>query len=114
MRLRTFIGRTTSEAMAAVRAQLGPEAVIISAQEDGHGNTRVTAALDEPSGGPTLPAIDTVIGAALDFHVVADDIRTKLINGAIASLLENPAEALVAGMSNTLRFHPLSPNERAI
>ena len=47
MRLRTFIGRSTAEAMAAVRAALGPDAVIVSAQDDGNGNTRVTAALDE-------------------------------------------------------------------
>src|SRR5271163_2113254 len=98
MRLRTFIGRSTTEAMAAVRAQLGPEAVIISAQEDGHGNTRITAALDDPSGAPPLPAVDTVIGAALDFHRPADDIRTKLIDGAIASLREETDEALAAGI----------------
>ena len=113
MRLRTFIGRSTSEAMAAVRTQLGPDAVIISAQEDGQGNTRVTAALDDQPGSPTIPAVDTVLGAAFDFHGVTDDLRTKLINGAIASTLEDPAEALVSGMANTLRFQPLASHDRA-
>jgi flagellar biosynthesis protein FlhF len=49
----------------------------------------------------------------LDFHGLAPDIRTKLINGAIASMLEDAAEALAAGMANTLRFHPLALHDRA-
>jgi flagellar biosynthesis protein FlhF len=115
MRLRTFTGRSTTEAMAAVRASLGPDAVIVSAQDDGNGNTRVTAALDDRhTGAPDIPAVDTVIGKALDFHGVAAALRDRLIDGALASALEGPTEALAAGFAGVLRFAPLAAQDRAI
>jgi len=55
MRLRTFTGRSTAEAMAAVRAALGPNAVIVSAQDDGSGSTRVT--VNPPPRSWLLPAM---------------------------------------------------------
>ncbi|HVA11756.1 MAG TPA: GTP-binding protein [Stellaceae bacterium] len=100
--------------MAAVRAQLGPDAVIVSAQDDGNGNTRVTAALDEQhAGASALPAVDTVIGEALDFHAPTPSLRNRLIDSALASALENPCDALAAGIT-VLRFSPLAPQDRAI
>lgn len=115
MRLRTFTGRSTSEAMAAVRVSLGPDAVIVSAQDDGNGNTRLTAALDEgDAGGPDIPAVDTVIGEALDFHAPTPAMRARLIEGALASGLDNPSEALAAGINRALRFAPLAAPDRAI
>lgn len=115
MRLRTFTGRSTTEAMAAVRASLGPDAVIVSAQDDGNGNTRLTAALDDrDSGAPDVPAVDTVIGNALDFHMPTPAMRASLIEGALASDLENPSEALAAGLNRALRFAPLGAQDRVI
>jgi flagellar biosynthesis protein FlhF len=115
MRLRTFTGRSTTEAMAAVRAQLGPDAVIVSAQDDGNGNTRVTAALDDrDTGAPDIPAVDMVIGRALDFHAPTPAMRAKLIDGALASALETPSEALADALGHTLRFAPLGAQDRAI
>lgn len=101
--------------MAAVRAALGPDAVIVSAQDDGNGNTRVTAALDDrDTGAPDIPAFDTVIGAALDFHGAAAALRSALIDGALASTLEAPTEALAVGLAGALRFAPLAAQDRAI
>lgn len=101
--------------MAAVRASLGPEAVIVSAQDDGNGNTRLTAALDDrDTGAPDIPAVDTVIGNALDFHAPTPAMRARLIEGALASALENPSEALAAGINRALRFAPLGAPDRAI
>jgi flagellar biosynthesis protein FlhF len=115
MRLRTFTGRSTTDAMAAVRAALGPDAVIVSAQDDGNGNTRVTAALDDrDTGAPDIPTVDTVIGAALDFHGAAVALRSALIDGALASTFEAPTEALAAGLAGALRFAPLAAQDRAI
>ena len=115
MRLRTFTGRSTSEAMAAVRSALGPEAVIVSSQDDGNGNTRVTAALDDHhASGVDIPPVDTVIGEALDFHEVRSLMRTMLISAALQSGLEAPSEALADALGHTLRFAPLTVKDRAI
>ena len=116
MRLRTFTGRSTAEAMAAVRAQLGPDAVIVSAQDDGNGNTRVTAALDEGNGAAGLEgaALDSVLGKALDFHAPPPNLRARLIDAALGSERAVAAEALKAGLGATLRFAPLGPKDRAI
>ena len=114
MRLRTFTGRSTAEAMAAVRAALGPDAVIVSTQDDGNGNTRVTAALDERDGGPVIPAVDTVLGDALDFHGAPATIRARLIHNALQSAIENPSEALTDSLGHSFRFAPVRPQDRAI
>jgi flagellar biosynthesis protein FlhF len=114
MRLRTFIGRSTAEAMAAVRAALGPDAVIVSAQDDGNGNTRVTAALDERDNGPDIPSVDMVLGDALEFHGAEMAMRTRIVDNALQSALENPTEALSSGLGHTFRFVPVTPKDKAI
>jgi flagellar biosynthesis protein FlhF len=114
MRLRTFTGRSTAEAMAAVRASLGPDAVIVSAQDDGNGNTRLTAALDDNGAGPDIPPTDAVIGQALDFHSLVPALRAMLISGALQSGLEAPSEALASALGHTLRFTPVVPRDRAL
>jgi flagellar biosynthesis protein FlhF len=114
MRLRTFTGRSTAEAMAAVRAALGPDAVIVSAQDDGNGNTRVTAALDEQDRGADIPAVDTVLGEALEFHGAKPVMRAWIINNALQSALETPAEALASGLGHSFRFAPVTAQDKAI
>ena len=48
MRLKSFIAASVPEAMQLVRAQLGPDAVVLSTQEDGaSGKIRITAALED-------------------------------------------------------------------
>ena len=114
MRLRTFIGRSTAEAMAAVRAALGPDAVIVSAQDDGNGNTRVTAALDERDNSPIIPAVDTVLGEALEFHGATPVMRAWIINNALQAALDTPAEALASGLGHSFRFAPITALDKAI
>lgn len=114
MRLRTFTGRSTAEAMAAVRAALGPDAVIVSAQDDGNGNTRVTAALDACDDGSEIPAVDAVLGEALDFHGTTPVMRHWIINNALQSALEAPAEALASGLGHSFRFAPITAQDKAI
>jgi flagellar biosynthesis protein FlhF len=115
MRLRTFIGRSTAEAMAAVRAALGPDAVIVSAQDDGNGNTRVTAALDERDKNSThSPAVDSVLGEALKFHGATPVMGAWITSNALQSSLETPVEALAAGLGHSFRFAPIAAQDRAI
>lgn len=113
MQLRTFIGRSTAEAMAAVRAALGPDAVIVSAQDDGNGNTRVTAALDERDKTHS-PAVDSVLDEALEFHGARPVMRSWITSNALQSALDAPLEALAAGLGHSFRFAPIAAQDRAI
>jgi flagellar biosynthesis protein FlhF len=114
MRLRTFTGRSTAEAMAAVRAALGPDAVIVSTQDDGNGNTRVTAALDDRDRGPDIPAVDSVIGEALEFHGATPVMRAWIVTNALQSAIEKPMEALASGLGHSFRFAPITAQDKAI
>jgi flagellar biosynthesis protein FlhF len=114
MRLRTFIGRSTAEAMAAVRAALGPDAVIVSAQDDGNGNTRVTAALDDRDPGVDTPAVDMVLDEALQFHGATPVMRAWIVSNALQSALETPAEALASGLGHSFRFAPIKAQDKSI
>jgi flagellar biosynthesis protein FlhF len=114
MRLRTFIGRSTAEAMAAVRAALGPDAVIVSAQDDGNGNTRVTAALDDRDQDSENPAVDTVLSEALEFHGTTPAMRAWIASNALQSALDTPLEALASGLAHSFRFAPITAQDRAI
>ncbi len=59
MRLRSFTGKTMSDALAHVRQHLGDDAVIVATQEDEDGSMRVTAALDEDAAPAPLPRNQT-------------------------------------------------------
>ena len=114
MRLRTFIGRSTAEAMAAVRAALGPDAVIVSAQDDGNGNTRVTAALDDRDNGAEFPAVDAVLGEALEFHGATPVMRAWIVSNALQGAVDTPLEALTSGLGHSFRFAPITAQDKAI
>jgi flagellar biosynthesis protein FlhF len=47
MRLKTFIAKDMQEALASVRAELGPEAIIVSRQRTKNGGMMVRAAIDD-------------------------------------------------------------------
>ena len=52
MQLRTFTAPTLTEAMASVRAELGPDAFVLATDQPEHGPARVVAALAEPAAAP--------------------------------------------------------------
>ena len=58
MRLRIFRGATLAEAMNAIRAELGPDALILSTRR-GAGFTEITAALERPDPEPICPPAPT-------------------------------------------------------
>ncbi|NLY41969.1 MAG: flagellar biosynthesis protein FlhF [Desulfovibrionales bacterium] len=58
MRVKTFTGPSTKEIMARIKAELGPDAIILSTQTLAHENGphyEIMAALDDP--GPAMPEI---------------------------------------------------------
>lgn len=115
MRLRTFTGRTTTEAMGLVRAHLGPGAVIVSTQEDGLGGARVTAALDELAARPApgaAPRFAQSIADALAFHGLAADASEAILDAACAQPAAGALDALAGGLASFCQFAPLTQKDR--
>ncbi|SRR5579885_308796 len=115
MRLRSFTGRTMSEAMAQVRQQLGPDAVIVSTQEDEDGGTRVTAALDSDTvptrvAAPESGAID-VLGMPLAAHGLAPELVEKILAAALPYDAEEPLVALSSALATLYAFRPLGGDD---
>lgn len=82
MRLKTFTAKTMQDAMAQVRATLGPDAIIVNTRPEGKGAkggmVRITAAIDgdipaDPTHSPTAPQPKPVAGARLADLVAAAD-----------------------------------------
>ena len=59
MQLRTFLAKDMKEALATVRADMGPDAVIIASEKSKTGGVMVRAALDTPES-QTPPAAEPV------------------------------------------------------
>jgi flagellar biosynthesis protein FlhF len=114
MLLRTFTGKTATEAMAQVRRTLGDEAIILATEDDQDG-VRVTAAL-EPAETPAaaaprqraseLDAADRV-AAVLDHHRVPRGLAERILNLAAGHAAEDWTVAFAAALDDTLAFRPL-------
>jgi flagellar biosynthesis protein FlhF len=63
MKLRTFLAKDMREALSSVRAEMGPEAVIVASERAKGGGIVVRAALDEPESERAAPANDTMPAA---------------------------------------------------
>lgn len=115
MRLKTFIGRTMSEAMALAREHLGPDAVIVATQEDGDGAMRVTAAIDRPDPFPIAPAssIDALdaLGDALTNHGLSPALVEKILASALPYEDDEPAIALAGALDALYDFSPVTVDE---
>ena len=94
MRIRRFIAASVPDAMKKVRAALGPDAIILSTEEQRHGQVLVTAA-SEPADEGALAhhagasGSDLVqnLGRALEFHRVPE----RLVESLLASLSGTPS-----------------------
>src|SRR3569833_4783532 len=72
MQLRTFLAKDMKEALATVRADMGPDAVIIASEKSKTGGVMVRAAIDapEPEPAPAPAPVQTAVVADFDsaFH----------------------------------------------
>ncbi len=126
MRLKSFIAKTVPEAMALVRDQLGPEAVILSTQEDeATGKVRITAALeDDPvdfaarpggrsDGSPGSTAMDE-LAQDLHYHHVPTGLTDRLLAAADRMATGDKGAALAGALDAVLAFAPPPAGERPV
>src|SRR6185437_6628897 len=114
MRLRTFTAATMSEAMALVRARLGPEAVIVSTEEGDDGATRVTAAVEQAERlAPGIePDVIDVLNEALSGHGLAPLMIEKILCAALPFETDEPLLALASAFTTFFSFSPLDAEAR--
>jgi flagellar biosynthesis protein FlhF len=86
MRLRIYRAATMTAAMAAVRTELGAEAIILGSRRTASG-IEVTAALEHGDEVPP-PAIDARRAAALAWHGVPAPLLRRLERGPLETALE--------------------------
>jgi flagellar biosynthesis protein FlhF len=86
MRLKLYRAAGIAEAMARVRAEMGPDALILATRRVIDG-VEVTAALEPAEPGPAPPTLDPGRTAALAFHGVPLHLREALQSGPLAAAL---------------------------
>jgi flagellar biosynthesis protein FlhF len=88
MRLKLYRAANMADAMARVRAELGPDALILGSRRVADG-IEVTAALEpaEPVAAPAKPLPDPARAAALAFHAVPSDLLPALDTGVLDEAL---------------------------
>src|SRR5579875_703296 len=84
MRVKLYRAASTAEAMARIRAELGPEALILASRRVAQG-VEVTAALEpeEPGVAPLPLPADPARAAALAWHAVPPDLADALGAGEL-------------------------------
>lgn len=117
MRVRSFNANTMTEAMAQVRATLGPDAIIVSTHRSRRGRgVQITAALDEPQADRDLSASlaqaetpektseTDPLHDMLDYHGVPARLRSRLISCAREMPTSDPTTALAGALDNYFSF----------
>lgn len=131
MRLRTFTAASIGEAMAQVRRELGPDAIIIATQEQADGGVCVRAAAEEGAVQPSResPALaskrreaerlrgrgDTAdgltrIARALAWHCVPDSAAEAIMDAAIGLEDGEPTATLARALDARYAVHPVELN----
>jgi flagellar biosynthesis protein FlhF len=114
MRLRNFTATSMQEAIALVRQELGPEAIIVST-EDEAGAVRVTAALEEAE--PRAPrASDTDVtdqlSEALAANGVPGALSEKLLMASLGFESDDALVALSGALAAVYCFAPIADQGR--
>jgi len=121
MKMKMFVGRTEEEALAMIREEMGPDAVILSTRErEDDGYVEVRAAVERsfsqkatPRFADVRPLFDETrsqIASMLRWHGAPDGF-VHMVSEASSRLgagMETHA-ALAAGIDGLLTFSPLSP-----
>ena len=103
MKLRTFLAKDMRAALASVRAEMGPEAVIVASERGKGGGIVVRAALDEPEAGVSAAGCES----ACDDDSAAFGFEASYREGLIRRLRE-PADAANRSSRNFNRAELLS------
>lgn len=111
MRLKTFIARDMTDALAQVRREMGPDAVIVATTRTARGNLEVRAAVERPPAPAPEASEDAFhtpadIAAALAFHSAPPKLASELARAA-AALGPEPAAALARALELRFAFLPL-------
>jgi flagellar biosynthesis protein FlhF len=119
MRLKSFTGKTLADAMSAVRAALGDDAIIIATRDADDGSVQVTAALDErpiediPENGEIPQAVSAAlmeddaidgIADALQRHGTPVMLAETIMAHTARHFNGDLAAALAAGLGKTIAF----------
>ena len=128
MKLKTYTGSTTAEAMNMVRSELGDDAAIVSIQRTDDGKSvHVVATLqgaghslfhapasaavspesEFESAGPARVDIYETVCRALERHGAPGPVIERLGHGAAASGAPNPWAALSVAMDKEFTFNPI-------
>ncbi|HLJ21667.1 MAG TPA: AAA family ATPase [Stellaceae bacterium] len=115
MRLRNFTAPSMQEAMALVRQELGPEAIIVST-DDEPGGVRVTAALDEAE--PRAPSTSDVdvteqISEALGANGVPGPLAEKLLMASLSFDADDALVGLSGALAAVYSFAPIADQGRS-
>ncbi len=100
MRLRNFTAPSMQEAIALVREELGPEAIIVSTDDD-DGAVRVTAALEEAEPRPQR-ASDTDVTDQLSEALAANGVPGALSEKLLMASLTFEADDVLVALSGAL------------
>jgi flagellar biosynthesis protein FlhF len=114
MRLRNFTAPSMQEAMALVREALGPDAIIVST-DDEPGAVRVTAALDEAE--PKAPSLEETdvtdaISEALAANGVPGPLAEKLLMASLSFDADDTLVALSGALAAVYSFAPIAEQGR--
>jgi flagellar biosynthesis protein FlhF len=123
MKMKMFVGRTEEEAMEMVRAEMGPDAVILSTRErEDDGYFEVRAAVERnfgqkfaaPKFAEVRPMFDETrsqLSSTLRWHGAPDGF-VHMVSEAGSRLGAglDPQGSLSAGIEGVLTFNPLNPN----
>jgi flagellar biosynthesis protein FlhF len=115
MRLRNFTAPSMQEAIALVRQELGPEAIIVST-DDEPGAVRVTAALDEAEPRPPrAPETDVTdqLSDALAANGVPGPLAEKLLMASLSFEADDVLVALSGALAAVYSFAPIADQGRS-
>jgi flagellar biosynthesis protein FlhF len=120
MKMKMFVGRSEEEAMAMVRAEMGPDAVILSTRDE-DGRVEVRAAIERnfgqkfaaPKFSEVRPMFDETrsqLSSTLRWHGAPDGFVHMVAEagGRLGAGLETMG-LLSAGIEGVLTFNPLNP-----
>ena len=115
MRLRNFTAPSMQEAIALVRQELGPEAIIVST-DDEPGAVRVTAALDQAE--PRAPQASETdvtdrLSEALAANGVPGALSEKLLMASLSFEADDALVALSGALAAVYSFAPIADQGRS-